>query len=161
MVSVHVPGHGEHVDFETSEQLPGNVCDRRERVEMRVADMQYPVTIELPRQLRKGELEFAQLEIEGVQPAASMQRREAKARAEYGQKAGEQPLAPAAAPAGGAVPISAVFHAEPLGGPFGRGMIRGGAWHALHSSLRPIIWFAKPRLSNKPASWTGAANCAA
>ena len=127
MVSVHVPCHGEHVDFKTSEQLSGNVCDRRERVEMRVADMQYPVAIELPRQLWKGELEFAQLEIEGVQPAASMKRREAKARAECGQKAGEQPLAPTAAPAGGAAPISAVFHAEPLGSPFWRGVIRGGA----------------------------------
>ena len=122
VVAMDVAGQRKQIDFETAQQLAGSVDKRREDVEMRVADVKDPVSVELPRQLLEGEFQLDQLEIEGIPSPPSIERCQAEAGAKRGEETGEQPLAPAAAAARGAAPVRAVLQTMSLNGPIGRGV---------------------------------------
>src|SRR5260370_33233079 len=78
VVTVDVACQREQVDFETAQQLAGGVDKRWEDVEMRVADVKDPVSVELPRQLLEGECQLDQLEIEGIPSPPSGERCQAE-----------------------------------------------------------------------------------
>ena len=104
---MHVAGDGEQVDLDAVEQPRRGVGDRRQDVEMRIADMQDAIAVERGRQAGHFQLEPRQLEIERIANAAPVPRRELKPAAQHLQQESERAVVPARPQAVGAAPVAA------------------------------------------------------
>jgi hypothetical protein len=110
IVAVDVARQGKKVGLQAVEQPPRGIGNRRQNIEMWIADMEDSVTIEFARKGRKGEGQAPELQIQRISTAATVDGCQPYCPIERHEKAIERSFPPPRPAARWADPVSAGFH---------------------------------------------------